>query len=413
MTVNQPAKSIIKPQNTHLRAFHVMVKGSGAQCNLDCKYCYYLSKENLYPGSRFRMTDEVLERFTKQYILAQGGQEVTFSWQGGEPTLLGLAFFEQAVEYQKKYQKPGMKILNSFQTNGLVLNKQWAEFLRKHDFLVGVSLDGPQAMHDAYRVDKGGAPTQDKVLQSIAMLKEYGVDFNILCCVHKANVTHPLEVYRYLRDEVGAQFVQFIPIVERENASGFQEGYQVTRRSVSGRKYGEFLIKVFDEWVRNDVGKVFVQIFDVALAVWCGSHAGLCIFEKTCGSALALEHNGDLYSCDHYVEPVYFLGNLTQDNLINLVGSEKQVLFGEAKLDTLPQYCKDCEVRFICNGECPKNRIRKTPDGEQGLNYLCEGYKAFFAHIDQPMRVMRQLIRVNRAPAEIMFLYNSQSTPYF
>lgn len=396
------------PASIFLPAFHVMVKSGGSRCNLDCKYCYYLSKENLYPDSHFRMSNEILERFTEQYILSQKSPEVTFVWQGGEPTLLGTEFYERAVEYQKKYQKPGMQIRNVFQTNGLLLDKEWAEFFKQNKFLVGISLDGPQAMHDAYRVDKGGAPTQHKVRQKIEMLKEYGVDFNILCCVHKANVSHPVEVYRYLRDEVGAQFIQFIPIVERDNASGFQEGYQVTRRSVSGRKYGDFLIQVFDEWIVSDVGKVFVQIFDVALAAWCGSNPGLCIFEKTCGNALALEHNGDLYSCDHYVEPRYWLGNIKDKELTSLVSSPEQKQFGQAKLDTLPQYCKQCKVRFICNGECPKNRIRKSPDGEPGLNYLCEGYKAFFTHIDRPMRGMRELIRQNRAPAEIMGWYSSK-----
>lgn len=399
-----PAERKTEHNKTSPPPFHLMVKGSGSKCNLDCKYCYYLSKETLYPGSSFQMSDEMLEYFTKEYILAQNGPEVTFSWQGGEPTLLGLEFYQQAVAYQNKYKKPGMKIRNSFQTNGLLLNRAWAEFFFQHEFLVGVSLDGPQAMHDAYRVDKGGGPTHSKVLKSIELLKEFSVAYNILCCVHKANVSNPVALYRYLRDTIGAQFIQFIPIVERDNTSGYQEGYQVTRRSVTGKKYGDFLIKVFDEWIQNDVGRVFVQIFDVALAVWCGSNAGLCIFEKTCGTALALEHNGDLYSCDHYVEPGYFLGNIAQDNLIHLVGSEEQVFFGQAKLDTLPQYCLDCEVRFICNGECPKNRIRKTPSGESGLNYLCEGYKAFFAHIDRPMRVMSQLIRQNRAPGEIKFI---------
>ncbi len=393
------------PASNLLNAFYVMVKGCGSRCNLDCKYCYYISKENLYPDSQFRMSDEILERFTQQYILSQKGPEVTFAWQGGEPTLMGIEFYERAVEYQKKYQKPRMKIRNAFQTNGLLLNKEWAEFFYKHEFLVGVSLDGPQAMHDAYRVDKGGAPTQHKVRQSIDILKEYGVDFNILCCVHKANGSHPVEAYRYLRDEVGAQFIQFIPIVERDNASGFQEGYRVTRRSISGKKYGDFLIQVFDEWIVNDVGKVFVQIFDVALAAWFGSNSGLCIFEKTCGKALALEHNGDLYSCDHYVEPGYLRGNIMNEDLARLVSSPEQNQFGQAKLDTLPQYCKECEVQFICNGECPKNRIRKTPSGEAGLNYLCEGYKAFFTYIDRPMRGMRELIRQNRAPAEIMRWY--------
>lgn len=270
---------------------------------------------------------------------------------------------------------------------------------------MGVSLDGPQAMHDAYRVDKGGAPTQRKVRERIEILKEYGVDFNVLCCVHKANASHPVGLYRYLRDDIGAQYIQFIPIVERKNASGFQEGYQVSRRSVSGRKYGDFLIQVFNEWILADVGKVFVQIFDTALAAWCGSNPGLCIFEKTCGKALALEHNGDLYCCDHYVEPRYLLGNFMNEDLASLVNSPKQIQFGQGKLEGLPRYCIECEVRFICNGECPKNRIRKTPDGEGGLNYLCEGYKAFFTHIDRPMRGMRELIRQNRAPAEIMRWY--------
>ncbi len=393
------------PKPDWLQAFHIMIKGCGSKCNLDCKYCYYLSKENLYPDSQFRMSDEILERFTQQYILAQKGPEVTFAWQGGEPTLLGIEFYERAVEYQKKYQKPGMTIRNAFQTNGLLLDREWAEFFSKNEFLVGVSLDGPQAMHDAYRVDKGGAPTQRKVRERIEILKEYGVDFNVLCCVHKANASHPVGLYRYLRDDIGAQYIQFIPIVERKNASGFQEGYQVSRRSVSGRKYGDFLIQVFNEWILADVGKVFVQIFDTALAAWCGSNPGLCIFEKTCGKALALEHNGDLYCCDHYVEPRYLLGNFMNEDLASLVNSPKQIQFGQGKLEGLPRYCIECEVRFICNGECPKNRIRKTPDGEGGLNYLCEGYKAFFTHIDRPMRGMRELIRQNRAPAEIMRWY--------
>jgi uncharacterized protein len=385
-------------------SFHLMVKGAGSKCNLECKYCYYLSKENLYRDSHFHMQEETLEHFTQQYIVAQDAPEVTFSWQGGEPTLLGVDFYKKAVEYQHKYKKPGMKIINTLQTNGLLLNKEWAEFLYHFEFLVGVSLDGPEKMHDAYRVDKGGNPTHNKVIKGINILKEYGVDFNILCCVHKSNASHPLDVYRYLRDDIGAQYIQFIPIVERDNLNGYQEGYRVTRRSVGGKKYGNFLINIFDEWVRNDVGKIFVQIFDVALAVWSGKNAGLCIFEKTCGKALALEHNGDLYCCDHYVEPRYIVGNIEDDEILNMVSSDKQYHFGQAKLDALPQYCMDCEVRFICNGGCPKNRIRRTPTGEPGLNYLCEGYKAFFLHIDKPIRLMSKLIRLQRAPSDIMFL---------
>jgi uncharacterized protein len=384
--------------------FHLMVKGAGSKCNLECKYCYYLSKEKLYPDSHFRMQEETLEHFTQQYIGAQDAPEVTFSWQGGEPTLLGVDFYKKAVEYQRKYKKPGMKIINTLQTNGLLLNKEWAEFLYTFEFLVGVSLDGPKNMHDAYRVDRGGNPTHSKVIKGINILKEYGVDFNILCCVHKSNASHPLDVYRYLRDDIGAQFIQFIPIVERDNLNGYQEGYKVTRRSVGGKKYGNFLITIFDDWVRNDVGKIFVQIFDVALAVWSGNNAGLCIFEKTCGKALALEHNGDLYCCDHYVEPRYLVGNIENDEILNMVSSDKQYQFGQAKLDTLPQYCMDCEVRFICNGGCPKNRIRRTPTGEPGLNYLCEGYKTFFLHIDKPIRLMSKFIRLQRPPSDIMFL---------
>jgi uncharacterized protein len=383
-------------------AFHVMAKPRGAICNLDCSYCYYSSKKDLYAGSQFRMSEDVLEKYTRQYIEYQHVPEVTFAWQGGEPTLLGLDFFDKALRYQREYRKPGMKINNAFQTNGLLIDSEWAKFFRQHDFLVGVSLDGPEEMHDVYRVDKGGDPTHTRVLKGIRILQEFKVDFNILCCVHKANIDSPLKVYRYLRDDVGAQFIQFIPIVERNNQTGFQEGYKVTRRSISGKKYGNFLVKIFDEWVCNDVGKVFVQIFDLALSSWVGDRAGLCIFEEVCGRALAIEHNGDLYSCDHYVEPRYLLGNIQDDDLLTMVNSKQQIDFGQAKCDGLPKYCRECEVRIICNGGCPKNRIRRTPDGEEGLNYLCEGYKEFFTHISEPMQIMAQLLKHRRPPADIM-----------
>jgi len=384
------------------RAFHLMTKPRGAICNLDCEYCYFLSKELLYAGSRFRMAHDLLESYTRQYIQAQRVPEVTFAWQGGEPTLMGLAFFELALELQHKYRRPGMRIHNALQTNATLLDGDWCRFFKQHDFLIGVSLDGPRELHDCYRKDKGGKGTFDRVIAGIELLKQHRVDFNILTTLNAANVEQPLRVYRFLRDEIGTDFVQFIPIVERDNSTGFQEGAQVTPRSVTGRQYGDFLIAVFDEWVRHDVGRVFVQLFDVALAAWAGQRPGLCVFEETCGAALALEHNGDVYSCDHFVEPRHKLGNLQDIPLIELVSSEQQRRFGRAKRDTLPRMCRECSVRFVCNGGCPKDRLLSTPDGEPGLNYLCDGYTAFFTHIDRPMRLMAVELRAGRAPANIM-----------
>ena len=384
-------------------AFHLMTKPRGAICNLDCKYCYFLSKEKLYPNSEFRMSDNLLEEYTRQYIEAQRVPEVTFAWQGGEPTLMGLEFFQQAVAYQQKYKKPGMRIFNAFQTNGVLLDDDWCRFFKANDFLIGLSVDGPKAIHDAYRVDKGGQPTFDRVMRGLDYLKKHRVDYNILTTVHAANAPYPLEIYRFLRDEIGTQFMQFIPIVERDNGTGFQEGSAVTERSVTGEQYGRFLIEMFDEWVLNDVGRVFVQIFDVALAAWTGNRPGLCIFEETCGAALALEHNGDVFSCDHFVEPAHKLGNLQFIPLTELVASEQQVRFGQAKRDTLPQYCRDCEVRFVCNGGCPKDRFIDTPDGESGLNYLCAGYRAFFNHVNRPMQMMAAELAYGRAPANVMY----------
>jgi uncharacterized protein len=390
-------------------AFHIMTKPRGAICNLDCKYCYFLSKERLYPDSDFRMSDEALENYVRQYIAAQRVPEVTFAWQGGEPTLMGLDFYRRAVRLQEKYRRPGMKIYNTLQTNGLQIDDEWAGFFKKRNFLIGVSLDGPEKLHDTYRVDKGGRPTQRRVLAGIERLKKHQVEFNILTCVHAANGDHPLAVYRFLRDEVGARYIQFIPIVERANRTGFQEGEKVTRRSVAPRQYGRFLVQIFDEWLRRDVGQVFVQLFDVTLGVWSGYRAGLCIFEETCGTALALEHNGDLYSCDHFVEPKHFLGDIGDKEMIPLVASEKQQQFGLAKRETLPGYCRQCNVRFMCNGGCPKERFIKTPDGEAGLNYLCRGYKLFFNHIDQPMRMMANLLQMGRSPAEVMTILAGKS----
>lgn len=383
--------------------FHVMTKPRGAICNLDCQYCYFLSKERLYPDSNFRMSETLLEAYTRQYIESQDASQITFAWQGGEPTLMGLDFYRQAIRYQQKYRKAGTTITNTLQTNAVTLTPEWCEFFKAHDFLIGVSLDGTRPLHDAYRVDKGGEPTFQRVMAGIALLKKHGVAFNILTTVHAANVDHPLTVYRFLRDEVGAAFMQFIPIVERDNLTGFQEGDRVTERSVTAAGYGAFLVAIFDEWVRRDVGRVFVQIFDVALAVWLGESGGLCIFEETCGTALALEHNGDLYSCDHYVEPRYKLGNIVDVPLAEIAVGDQQRAFGEAKRDSLPDYCLRCDVRFVCNGGCPKNRFIETPDGAPGLNYLCAGYQAFFRHIDGAMRFMAGAIRAGRPPASIMY----------
>lgn len=383
-------------------AFHIMTKPRGAICNLDCKYCYFLSKERLYPGSDFRMPETLLEEYTRQYIAAQRVPEVTFAWQGGEPTLMGLDFYQQAVGYQHKHKQPGMRIFNALQTNAVTLDDAWCAFFAAHDFLIGVSLDGPPALHDAYRVDKGGAPTFERVLTGIRLLQKHKVEFNILTTVHAANMNHPLEIYRFLRDEIGAQFIQFIPIVERDNTTGFQEGDTVTARSVSAAHYGQFLIAIFDEWVRRDVGRIFVQIFDVALAAWTGNNPGLCIFEETCGRALAMEHNGDVYSCDHFVEPAHLLGNIGVIPLAEIVTLPQQQRFGQAKRDTLPQYCLDCEVRFVCNGGCPKDRFIVTPDGDPGLNYLCAGYRAFFNHINPAMRFMAGELAARRPPANVM-----------
>jgi uncharacterized protein len=375
-----------------------MLKPRGAVCNLDCHYCFYLRKEALYPQSSFRMSDELLESYTRQYIAAQRVPEVTFAWQGGEPTLMGLDFYRKAVEYQARYRRPGMLIHNNFQTNGTLLNAEWCQFFHEHDFLIGLSLDGPQDLHDAYRVDKGGRATFQRVLAAARLMQEHSVEFNILACVNNLNARRPLDVYRFLRDEVGAKFIQFIPIVEPDpTAPG-----GVSPRSVSGRDYGFFLNAIFDEWVRRDVGSVFVQIFDVALAAWSGSRPGLCIFDETCGTAMAMEHNGDLYACDHFVAPPYRLGNILETPLADLVGDPRQVQFGLDKKASLPRTCRECPVRFVCNGGCPKDRLLTAPSGEPGLNILCDGFKSFFTHIDAPMRTMADLLRQHRPAAEIM-----------
>ena len=383
-------------QHSTPRAFHVMTKPIGPICNLDCEYCFYLDKEKLYPETRsFRMDDAVLENYVKQYIEAQEVNEVTFAWQGGEPTLMGVGFFRQAIRYQQKYRRPGMQIQNSFQTNATLLDDEWGEFFKRNKFLIGVSIDGPPEIHDKYRYDKRGHPSSEQVIRGLRILQQHKVDYNILCVVNKHNAEYPKEVYTYFK-ELGAEFMQFIPAVEHFG------GKNVSPRTVTARQYGKFLCAIFDEWVVKDIGRIFVQIFDVALEAWLGYNPSLCVFNETCGDALAIEHNGDLYSCDHFVTPDYHVGNIAENTIAEMVDSTFQRKFGTDKRDTLPEYCRSCEVKFVCNGGCPKNRFIKTPTGEDGLNYLCAGYKQFFNHIDEPMKMMAAALQAGRPANSII-----------
>jgi len=399
-----------------------MTKPIGSRCNLDCSYCFYLEKEKLYTDAGgMRMTPEVLETYVRDYIAAQPGSTVNFAWQGGEPTLLGVGFYRTAVALQAKYAQ-GKTIENAFQTNGVLLDDEWGAFFAENRFLVGISIDGPAHLHDAYRVDKGGKPSFGMVMAGLEVLRKHGVDFNTLTTVHRKNSGSALQVYDFLR-RTGSGYIQFIPIVERD-AANTDNGLwlapppdhedaaaldaQVTPWSVRPAEFGDFLCRIFDEWVRHDVGKVFVQQFDAALANWVGSPAGVCIFSENCGRALAVEHNGDVYSCDHYVYPRYKLGNLMNTSLTTLVDSPAQQAFGMAKSATLPRYCRECPVKFACHGECPKHRFLRTPHGEPGLNYLCAGYKKFFTHIAPAMQTMAALLDSRRAPAEIMSIPRAQ-----
>ena len=392
--------------------FHVLAKPIGPICNLDCKYCFYLEKESLYPQvEKWAMREEVLDSYIRQYIEAHDSAVVNFAWQGGEPTLLGVEYFRKLVQIQKKYAN-GKRIQNAFQTNGVLLNDDWAALFKENEFLIGLSIDGPRELHDTYRVDKGGQPTFDRVVRGMETLKRNGVEFNTLTTVHAGNADHPLEVYRFLKQN-GSGFMQFIPIVERIAHHVTSDGLQLISPDFSGaarvapwsvepRQFGRFLCAIFDEWVRNDVGRYYVQLFDVSLETWSGMEASLCVFRKKCGAALAIEHSGDLYSCDHFVYPKNRLGNIMESPMAELAGSEQQRQFGDAKESTLPKYCRECDVRFACNGECPKHRFLTTPDGEAGLNYLCAGYKMFFHHVDPYMRFMAAELAAQRAPANIM-----------
>jgi len=395
-----------------LPGFHIMAKPVGPICNLNCRYCFYLEKENLYPATAsWAMPDDVLESYIRQYIEAQEAPTISFAWQGGEPTLLGVDYFRRVVELEKRYAN-GKRIENAFQTNGILLDDAWAEFLAAKRFLVGLSIDGPAELHDCYRVNKGEQPTFGAVVRGLEYLKNHGVEFNTLTVVHRRNSRHALEVYRFLKD-VGSTYMQFIPIVERVAEAPDPRGLvligpryeapaEVSEWSVEPLQFGKFLCEIFDEWVRRDVAQHFVQIFDVALESWLGMSQSLCVFRETCGESMAIEHNGDLYSCDHYVYPENRLGNIREQPLATLVSSDEQRRFGLDKRASLPRYCRECEVRFACNGECPKHRFTRTPDGEWGLNYLCAGYKLFFKHIDPYMQFMASELRQGRAPANIM-----------
>ena len=403
-------------------AYHVLAKPTGPICNLDCEYCFFLSKEMLYPGDRFRMADEMLETYLRQLLESHRTPDVTVAWQGGEPTMMGIDFFRRSVELVDELKQPHQRIQYTIQTNGVLLDEDWAAFFKQNDVLVGLSVDGPRELHDLYRVDKRGLGSFDRVMAGFEHLKAADVDVNVLCTVHAGNQDHALSVYRFFRDEMGVGYIQFIPIVERTTETllplaniGWStgdkkndkrplyvlEGNCVTDRTVNPEAFGRFLATIFDEWARNDVGEVYVQHFDTALANWYGEPAGVCVFSETCGAAVALEHNGDVYSCDHFVEPDYLLGNINETPLGDLVRSERQVKFGRDKRDTLPEFCRSCEVRFACHGGCPKNRFTETPSGEPGLNYLCGGYKIFFNHIDDSMKIMCDLLRAGRAPADL------------
>jgi uncharacterized protein len=415
LTAGLPERPVSGPPG-----FHLLSKPSGSTCNIDCTYCFFLSKEALYPNEKSRMSAATLEAYIRQLLESHRVPEVTVAWQGGEPTLMRLDFFREAVALVEKYRKPGQTVRHTFQTNGLLLDAQWCEFFRENEFLVGLSVDGPQAMHDRYRRDRRGKGTFDAVMRGWRLLRDHGVAFNILCTVNAANEGHGREVYRFFRDELGAKWVQFIPIVERATEQTIdianqgwserpglkrllytQSGDRVTDRTVGAEQYGRFLIDVFEEWVRHDVGSVFVQLFDVTLEAFFGRHL-LCIHAPTCGYGPALEHNGDLYSCDHFVEPGHLLGNIHRTHMLTLVASPQQRRFGQDKQDTLTAQCRGCKVRHLCNGGCPKDRFSRSADGEAGHNYLCPGLELFFLHTGPAFSAMARLIQQGSAPAGVM-----------
>jgi len=363
----------------------------------------------MYPAGDHRMSDKVLEKFTRQYMAAQRVPEVTFGWQGGEPVLAGIEFFKKAIVFQKKHAKQGMKVINTFQTNGTLLNDEWARFFHDNKFLVGISIDGPPRLHDTFRIDKRGNATFDKVKNGLDLLKKHRVEYNVLTCINAANADHPLDVYRYLRDDLSVQYIQFIPVVERVDDAGDPSASPASDRSIDGHRFGHFMTAIFDEWVHADVGRVFVLNFDAVLAAWLGSPGGFCVNARTCGYALAMEYTGDIYACDHFVTPECKRGNIMETPLATIVSSAEQRSFGLEKVAGLPGCCKECNVLFTCNGGCPKDRLLLSSTGEPGLNYLCEGYKAFFTHVDPYMKFMATQISNKQPAANIMaYLKNNK-----
>ena len=384
--------------------FYMMAKPAGSTCNLACEYCYYLEKKKLYENdSRHLMTDEVLEEFTKQYIESQTTDCVQFTWHGGEVLMRPVEFYRKAMELQRKYAG-GRRIDNSLQTNGLLLNDSWCRFLKENGWLVGLSIDGPQRFHDEYRRDRNGRPSFFKVMQAMKLLQKHGVEYNAMAVVNDYNADYPLEFYNFFKN-AGCRFIQFTPIVERIGESGLQSNNgdgEIADFSVSPEQWGDFLMAIFDEWVKKDVGNIFVQIFDSTLANWIGELPGVCTYAPTCGHAGVIEYNGDVYGCDHFVFPEYRLGNIKYNTLHEMMSSPRQQRFGADKRDKLPLQCKNCRFLFACNGECPKNRFAVSAAGEPGLNYLCKGYYRFFEHVAPYMDFMKNELLNNRPPANVM-----------
>lgn len=396
--------------NPFAKPLYVMLKPAGAHCNLACKYCYYLEKNKLYPtAQRHLMSDEMLEQFTREYIEAQTMNQVLFTWHGGEPLLRSIDFYRKALSLQQKYAG-GRRIDNVIQTNGTLLTDEWCEFFAQNHWLVGISIDGPQPYHDHYRLTAAGKPSWKKVMQGIKLLKKHGVEWNAMAVVNAYNVNHPLEFYRFFKEN-GCQFLQFTPIVERQTrhedgrtlaSLADKNEISLSEASVAPEQWGYFLCAIFDEWVRKDVGKIFVEIFDCTLANWMGVSPGICAYSKECGHAGVMEHNGDVYSCDHFVFPEYKLGNIRDHSLIDMLYGEQQQEFSRLKHSSLPRQCKECDMEFACHGECPKNRFMKDKYGDSGLNYLCPGYYHYYQHVAPYMDYMKQELMAQRPPSNIM-----------
>ncbi len=391
--------------------FHVMSKPIGPRCNIACEYCYYLEKEKLYPAEKkFRMGPDILKSYISQLIETSreaGMAEVSFTWQGGEPTILGVDYFRQIIALQEKYAPEGIQITNSLQTNGILLDDEWGQFLNENGFLVGISIDGPKKIHDRYRLDRAGRPTFDAVMRGLEVLQRHNVEHNVLTVVNRANAGKGKEIYKFLKG-LGIEYMQFIPIVERAQNGALagapqmdiDPGNAVTPWSVSPRSYGKFLTEIFDIWFRHDIGRTFVQFFDAQLGMWMGHGSSLCVFAENCGAGLAIEHDGTLYSCDHYVYPEYRLGNLTETSLRELVWAKRQREFGTDKTNGLTAQCKACSFKFACNGGCPKHRFAKAKDGEDGHNYFCESHTMFFRHAESRLQRMAQLVSLGRPASE-------------